>query len=86
MNTFPKGFIWGAATSAYQIEGGYEDDGKGPSIWDAFVAIPGKTHRGETGRRACDHFNRFRQDMDLMHQMGLQAYRHAPAWLADSGG
>jgi len=80
MITFPDEFIWGAATSAYQIEGGFDEGGKGPSIWDSFVSIPGKTHRGETGQYACDHFHRFRQDVALMHRMGLRAYRFSISW------
>ena len=80
MKTFPDGFIWGTATSSYQIEGAAHTDGKGPSIWDAFSAIPGKTHRGETGEVACDHYHRFREDIQLMKKMGVKAYRFSIAW------
>jgi beta-galactosidase len=77
---FPKDFIWGAATSAYQIEGGHTAGGRGPSIWDAFTAIPGKTHRGQNGRQACDHYHRYIEDVALMKTMGLKAYRFSISW------
>jgi beta-glucosidase len=80
LTLFPKDFIWGAATSAYQIEGGHDGDGRGPSIWDAFAAIPGKTHRGEDGRRACDHYHRYADDVALMKALGLKAYRFSISW------
>jgi len=80
MNTFPGDFIWGTATSAYQIEGGYDKDGKGPSIWDSFCTIPGKIHKGETGNIACDHYHRFKEDIQLMKQMGVKAYRFSISW------
>lgn len=78
--SFPKNFIWGAATSAYQIEGGYEAGGRGPSIWDAFTAIPGKTHEGEDGRQACDHYHCYPGDVALMKAIGLKAYRFSISW------
>ncbi len=80
MIQFPEDFIWGSATSSYQIEGGSKAGGKGPSIWDAFSSIPGKTHLSETGRTACEHFDRFREDVTLMKKMGLKAYRFSISW------
>lgn len=80
MLTFPKNFIWGTSTSAYQSEGAWNTDGKGPSVWDAFCTIPGKTARGESGAVACDHYHRFREDIALMKQMGLKVYRFSIAW------
>lgn len=77
---FPKGFTWGAATSSYQIEGGHNLDGKGPSIWDAFCTIPGKVAKGDNGDTACDHYHRMEEDVALMKQMGLHAYRFSIAW------
>jgi beta-glucosidase len=77
---FPQGFIWGAATSAYQVEGAWNEDGKGESIWDRFSHTPGKVLNGETGNVACDHYHRWQQDIALMQSMGLQAYRFSTAW------
>ena len=78
--TFPDNFLWGAATSAYQIEGSPLADGAGPSIWHRFVRTPGMTVGGETGDVACDHYNRWREDIALMKSMGLNAYRFSIAW------
>ncbi|MEL7426953.1 MAG: family 1 glycosylhydrolase, partial [Bacteroidota bacterium] len=80
MRRFPSDFIWGTATSSYQIEGAWNADGKGPSIWDAFTQIPGRIHEGETGNEACDHYHRFREDVQLMKQLGVNAYRFSIAW------
>ena len=71
---------YGAATAAYQIEGGWDADGKGPSIWDAFVREPGRIRNGETGDVACDHYTRWREDVALMAELGLQAYRFSISW------
>ena len=80
MSKFPSDFIWGTATSSYQIEGAAFQDGKGPSIWDAFSGIPGKTHNGETGEVACDHYHKYKEDIQLMKDMGVKAYRFSIAW------
>ncbi|HEX6308761.1 MAG TPA: GH1 family beta-glucosidase [Longimicrobiales bacterium] len=77
---FPKDFLWGAATSAYQIEGAPLEDGAGPSIWDRFAHVPGNTARGETGDTACDHYHRYRDDVALMAGLGLRSYRFSIAW------
>ncbi len=77
---FPAGFVWGAASSAYQIEGGHDADGKGPSTWDAFSQAPGNVYMNHTGDVACDHYHRFREDVELMRQMGLRAYRFSISW------
>lgn len=77
---FPTNFIWGSATAAYQIEGGAREGGRGPSIWDAFSHIPGKTFNGHTGDVACDHFHHVEEDVALMKAMGLKAYRFSFAW------
>jgi beta-glucosidase len=77
---FPDGFLWGAATSAYQIEGSPLADGAGPSIWDRFSHTPGKIANGDTGDVATDHYHRYRADVDLMHELGLTAYRLSVAW------
>jgi beta-glucosidase len=77
---FPSGFAWGAATSAYQIEGAVREDGRGPSIWDTFAHTPGRTLDGETGDVACDHYHRYQHDVGLMKELGLQAYRFSIAW------
>lgn len=79
-SSFPQDFLWGAATSSYQIEGGWNADGKGPSIWDCFSHTPGKTHNGETGDVACDHYHRFREDVALMKELGIQSYRFSINW------
>jgi beta-glucosidase len=77
---FPDGFIWGAAASAYQIEGAWNEDGKGPSIWDTFSHRRGKTHRGATGDVAADHYHRWQSDVQLMAELGLKAYRFSISW------
>lgn len=77
---FPEGFLWGAATSSYQIEGAHDADGKGPSIWDAFCRIPGKIRNGDTGDLACDHYHRFREDVALIRKLGFKAYRFSISW------
>ncbi|HEX3806353.1 MAG TPA: GH1 family beta-glucosidase [Gaiellaceae bacterium] len=80
MKHFPDGFLWGASTSAYQIEGAVDIDGRGPSIWDTFSHTPGKIDGGGTGDVACDHYRRWREDVDLIASLGLNAYRFSLAW------
>ncbi len=77
---FPSGFVWGAATSAYQIEGAVSEDGRGESIWDRFVSIPGNVAGGDTGDVACDGYHRYREDIRLMHELGLTGYRFSISW------
>ncbi|MEE8330942.1 MAG: GH1 family beta-glucosidase [Acidimicrobiia bacterium] len=77
---FAPDFAWGVASSAYQIEGAAAADGRGPSIWDRFAHTPGKIARGETGDVACDHYNRYRQDVALMADLGVTAYRFSISW------
>jgi beta-glucosidase len=77
---FPESFLWGASTSAYQIEGSPLADGAGPSIWQRFAHSPGRTTNGDTGDVACDHYNRYRDDVALMRQLGLRAYRFSISW------
>ena len=77
---FPDDFLWGAATSAYQIEGSPLADGAGPSIWDRFVHSPGLIASGDTGDVACDHYRRYQTDVQLMADLGLNAYRFSIAW------
>ncbi len=78
--SFPPDFLWGASTAAYQIEGGARDDGRGPSTWDAFTLIPGKTANNETGEIACDHYHRWREDVELMRALKLNSYRFSISW------
>ncbi|RCW74775.1 glycoside hydrolase family 1 protein [Saliterribacillus persicus] len=80
LDDFPKDFLWGAASAAYQIEGGYDADGKGASVWDNFTKIPGKTFEGTNGDVAVDHYNRYKEDVKLMADMGLKAYRFSVSW------
>ena len=80
MRRFPDGFLWGTATAAYQIEGAHDADGKGPSIWDTFSHLPGKIENGEHGDVACDHYHRYRDDVALMADLGLTAYRFSVSW------
>jgi hypothetical protein len=80
--TFPPAFLWGAATSAYQIEGAVREDGRTPSIWDTFSHTPGKTAGGEHGDIAVDHYHRYRDDVALMADLGLTAYRFSVSWSA----
>jgi len=77
---FPHNFLWGAATASYQIEGAWNEDGKGESIWDRFSHTPGKVTEGNTGDIACDHYHRYPEDIALMRQLGLKAYRFSIAW------
>ena len=77
---FPPKFVWGAATAAYQIEGAWNEDGKGESIWDRFSHTPGKIINGDTGDVACDHYHRYPEDIALMRQIGLNAYRFSVSW------
>ncbi len=77
---FPANFLWGAATSAYQIDGAAGEDGRTASIWDAFAHTPGKTHHGDTGDIACDHYHRWEDDVELMADLGLNAYRFSISW------
>ncbi len=77
---FPPGFVWGAATAAYQVEGAARADGRGESIWDRFAHTPGRVRAGETGDIACDHYHRYAQDIGLMAELGLDAYRFSVSW------
>src|SRR6478736_3923553 len=77
---FPNGFLWGSATSAYQIEGSPLADGAGPSIWQRFAHTPGMMHSGDTGDIACDHYRRMESDVALMRELGMQAYRFSVSW------
>jgi beta-glucosidase len=79
-HTFPKGFLWGAATASYQIEGASREDGKGESIWDRFSHTPGRVLNGDTGDVACDHYHRWREDIALMRELGLKSCRFSIAW------
>ncbi len=80
MSTFPKDFIWGAATAAYQIEGAALEDGRGESIWDRFSRIPGTVLNGDNGDVACDHYHRYPEDINLMQELGIKAYRFSISW------
>jgi beta-glucosidase len=77
---FPPGFLWGTATSAYQIEGATTEDGRGPSIWDTFSHIKNRTYTGDNGDNASDHFHRYREDVAIMRDLGIQAYEFSVSW------
>jgi beta-glucosidase len=75
----PSRFTWGVATSSYQIEGAANEDGRGLSIWDTYSRLPGKIKNGDTGDVACDHYHRYREDVALMQEFGVEAYRFSVA-------
>src|SRR6266508_2102563 len=77
---FPPDFVWGVATSAYQVEGAVREGGRGLSIWDTFSRVPGRIAGGDTGDVAADHYHRYREDAALMADLGLGAYRFSIAW------
>jgi beta-glucosidase len=77
---FPADFRFGAATAAYQVEGAWNEDGKGPSIWDRFARLPGKVADGATGEVACDHYHRYPEDVEIMHRLGIRNYRFSVSW------
>ena len=77
---FPKGFLWGTATSAYQVEGAAREDGRGPSIWDTFAETPGRIRDGSNGDVSVDHYHRYKEDVALMKGLGAKAYRFSIAW------
>src|SRR5919204_1411423 len=78
--SFPKDFVWGTATSSYQIEGAVNEDGRGRSIWDTFSHTPGKIEDGTTGDRANEHYHRYKDDIGLIRELGCKAYRFSVAW------
>ena len=78
--SFPPGFLWGAATASYQIEGAASEDGRSPSIWDTFARVPGAVANGDHGDVACDHYHRMPEDVALMAELGLTSYRFSVAW------
>ncbi|MDN6812071.1 MAG: family 1 glycosylhydrolase, partial [Acidipropionibacterium jensenii] len=79
-HVFPRPFLFGTATASYQIEGAVAEDGRGPSIWDVFSHTPGRTNNGDTGDIACDHYHRYQEDIALMRDLGVDAYRLSIAW------
>ena len=79
-DSFPDGFVWGVATAAYQTEGAVDADGRGPSIWDTFCQTPGKVRNGDTGTIACDFYHRYPEDIALMAELGVTAFRFSIAW------
>ena len=79
-SSFPQDFLWGAATASYQIEGAWQEDGKGESIWDRFTHTPGKIKKGHTGDVACDSYHRYAEDIALMREMNQTSYRFSIAW------
>ena len=78
--SFPKDFIWGAATASYQIEGAWDEDGKSPNIWDVFCEQPGTIFDKSSGKTACDHYHRYAEDVGLMAQSGIRNYRFSVSW------
>jgi beta-glucosidase len=80
MRRFPDGFLWGTATASYQIEGAWNEDGKGESIWDRFAHTPGKIQNGDTGDVALDHYHRYKEDVQLIKNLGAGAYRFSISW------
>lgn len=80
IKSFPEGFVWGAATASYQIEGAVWEDGRTPSVWDTFCRTPGKTEDGATGDVACDHYHRYASDVDLIANLGFGSYRFSLSW------
>ena len=78
--SFPKNFVWGVAAAAYQVEGASAEDGKGPSIWDVFCKKPDAIWNGHTGDVACDHYHRYKEDVKLMKEIGVKAYRFSISW------
>jgi beta-glucosidase len=80
LRVFPTNFVWGVATAAYQIEGAVNEDGRGTSIWDTFSHTPGKVLDGDTGDVACDHYHRWREDLAILRDLGVGAYRFSIAW------
>ena len=85
---FPADFVWGASTASYQIEGAVDEDGRGKSIWDVFSHTPGRVKNGDTGDIACDHYHRWRDDIDLLARGNFSAYRFSTEWprILPSGG
>lgn len=77
---FPESFVWGVATASYQIEGAWDEDGRGETIWDRYCSVPGNVLNGDNGNTACDHYHRYREDVALMKRMGIRAYRFSIAW------
>ncbi|SJZ40696.1 6-phospho-beta-glucosidase [Pilibacter termitis] len=80
LKQFPSDFLWGSASAAYQVEGAWDEDGKGVSVWDNYVRIPGKTFKDTNGDVAVDHYHRYKEDVKLMAEQGLKAYRFSVAW------
>jgi len=80
LSAFPPDFVWGAATAAFQIEGAATEDGRGESVWDRFCATPGKVRNGDNGAIACDFYHRYRDDIALMRELGIDAFRLSIAW------
>jgi len=78
--SFPKDFVWGAATASYQIEGAWDEDGKGESVWDRFSHQPYRILNADTGDVACDHYHHLSEDIDLIKDLGLQSYRFSISW------
>ncbi|MBA0880687.1 hypothetical protein Goshw_027053, partial [Gossypium schwendimanii] len=78
--SFPEGFLFGTAASAYQVEGMASEDGRGPSIWDAFVKTPGHIANNETGEVSIDQYHRYKEDVDLMQMLNFDAYRFSISW------
>ncbi len=79
VSQFPPGFIWGAATAAYQVEGAWKEDGKGESTWDRFSHTPGRVKNGDTGDVACDSYHRYHEDIARLQQLNLKSYRFSIA-------
>jgi beta-glucosidase len=79
-DAFPAGFLWGAATAAYQVEGGWQEDGRGESVWDRFAHTPGKVKSGDNGNVACDSYHRYAEDIALLRQLNARSYRYSIAW------
>ncbi|MED2584889.1 family 1 glycosylhydrolase, partial [Bacillus thuringiensis] len=77
---FPHDFLFGAASASYQVEGAWNEDGKGVTNWDEFSKIPGKTYNGTNGDVAVDHYHRYKEDVRLMAEMGLESYRFSISW------
>jgi beta-glucosidase len=78
--SFPPDFLWGCATASYQIEGAWDEDGKGESIWDRFTHTPDRIRNGDTGDIACDHYHRYKEDVALLKELGLKSYRFSISW------